>query len=130
MFNNRFFLTNNLKRWMTWVEMNQPEKSTGKSLLRSRRSFLYSVPRASTDRMRACKDFIQIPESRQLHPLFRYHGETICYRFTLQLFHQKHKRFSRFFFRAKFLFLVIWNSYIAHNQLQKKGLTLRISKTK
>ena len=110
--------------------MNQPEKSTGKSLLRSRRSFLYSVPRASTDRMRACKDFIKIPESHQLHPLFRYHGETICYRFTLQLFHQKHKRFSRFFFRAKFLFLVIWNSYIAHNQLQKKGLTLRISKTK
>ena len=55
----------------------------------------------------ACRDFIEVSDSRQLHPLSRYHGETLntgYYRFTLQPLQERHRRFSRLFLELNFIF--------------------------
>ena len=101
----------------SWVK--QPEKCTEKSLLRSRLSFLFSVPRASTKSMQKIYLGSRIPPVASLIPLpwrdFEHLFATVLH---CNLFKRNTRDFFGFF-SSQILFLLIWNGYIADNQLQK-----------
>ena len=101
----------------SWV--NQPEKCTEKSLLRSRLSFLFSVPRASTKSMQKIYLGSRIPPVASLIPLpwrdFEHLFATVLH---CNLFKRNTRDFFGFF-SSQILFLLIWNGYIADHQLQK-----------
>ena len=129
MFNNRFFLTNNLKRWMTWVEMNQPKTNTGNPCCDHAVPFYTQCREPQLIAWEHVKTLSRFPNPTSCIP----YSATMAKLFATVLHCNSFIRNTRDFlgfFSSQILFLVIWNSYIAHNQLQKKGLTLRISKTK
>ena len=99
----------------SWVK--QPEKCTEKSLLRSRLSFLFSVPRASTKSMQKIHLGSRIPPVASLIPLpwrdFEHLFATVLH---CNLFKRNTRDFFGFF-SSQILFLLIWNVYIADNQL-------------
>ena len=108
MIGNRFFLRNNPKRRVTWVEGNQPEKCTEKSLP-AIMPFIF-ISRAESlnclhwQRAGTLSKFM-IPASCIPYPATMTKLWTSgYYRFTLQPPQEKHRRFSRFFHELNFIF--------------------------
>ena len=60
---------------VTWIEVNRPEECTEKNPSCDHAVHFYFQSREPQSI--ACRDFIWVPESLQLHPLSRYHGETL-----------------------------------------------------